>query len=155
METKTIVLIVVASIILITIPIAFVLINSGIVDVSGLNPMGTKTIRVVAVGKLLPEQEADISSETYKEAGIYYQGSFMQEMVFPGSLKPFNIVILEGQTTCDEQAVTAISDWVKQGGKLIIIGNACLNDNGMLKGIAIANFANVPTKSELLNAIRK
>ncbi len=86
-------------------------------------------IKVVVIGRASPAMEALLKAEDYRIAGITYVGSLTQEVVFPGTLNNFDIIILQGQTVCDRTARKVIADRVKGGAKLIIVRDACTRVN--------------------------
>ncbi|MFH1200021.1 MAG: hypothetical protein V1708_03055, partial [Candidatus Micrarchaeota archaeon] len=65
--------------------------------------------------------------EEFRTNGIYYGtgDGLRPDQLFGGVLKPFDVIVLQGQQTCDRSARKTITDWVKSGGKLIVIGDAC------------------------------
>ncbi len=97
-------------------------------DVPLLNQVfGGKIIKVGVVGRISPELKNMLISEEARVLGIYYgTGEGLQpNQLFGGVLKPFDIIILQNQQVCDRAARKTITDWVKGGGKLIVIGDAC------------------------------
>lgn len=95
--------------------------------VGGLFP--APFIKVVVIGSASPQLEYLLSTEVMRQTGITYAGSISQEVVVPGSLKNFDLIILQGRTVCDRTARKTIADRVKSGGKLIVIGDACTRVN--------------------------
>ncbi|MEK6954246.1 MAG: hypothetical protein AABX01_04515 [Candidatus Micrarchaeota archaeon] len=53
-----------------------------------------------------------------------------------GALKTFDVIILQGQPVCDRTARRILTEWVKGGGKLIVVGDACtrVNDDNSALG---------------------
>lgn len=97
-------------------------------DVPLLNQVfGGKIIKVGVVGRISPELKSTLITEEYRTAGIYYgtADGLRPDQLFGGVLKPFDVIILQGQQTCDRNARKTITDWVKGGGKLIVVGDAC------------------------------
>ena len=82
-------------------------------------------IKVVTVGRASHQFEYLIQSENMRVAGISYAGSISPDALVPGSLNNFDIIVLQGSTTCDRVARQAITERVKGGGKLVVIGDAC------------------------------
>ncbi|MFH1443280.1 MAG: hypothetical protein ABIG96_04570 [Candidatus Micrarchaeota archaeon] len=67
-----------------------------------------------------------LQSADARYASIYYSGILSSEGIIPeGSLNKYDIVVLQNIPTCDRYAQKTISDWVKAGGKLIVVGDAC------------------------------
>lgn len=95
--------------------------------VGGLFP--APYIKVAVIGRASPAMEALLKAEDYRIAGITYVGSINQEVVVPGTLNNFDIIILQGSTVCDRTARKTIADRVKGGAKLIIIRDACTRIN--------------------------
>ncbi|OIO28421.1 hypothetical protein AUJ16_01205 [Candidatus Micrarchaeota archaeon CG1_02_60_51] len=86
-------------------------------------------INVIVIGHASPQLEYYLKSENYRVAGINYMGYVPQEAVVPGTLNKFDIIILQGSTICDRTARRTITDRVKAGGKLMVIGDACTRVN--------------------------
>jgi len=82
-------------------------------------------IRVLVVGQASAQLEYMLKSEDMRIAGITYAGSISQDAVVPGALDNFDIIILQGSTVCDRTSRSAITQRVKAGGKLMVIGDAC------------------------------
>lgn len=101
----------------------------GFVDLHSMPVVGslfpTSFIKVIAVGRASPQLKYMLKSGNMRDAGIQYAGSYSPDMLQPGALDNFDIVILQGTTTCDRTARRTIADRVKAGGKLIVIGDAC------------------------------
>lgn len=116
--------------ILIIILAVFIAGNFGIINFSDVPVLkdifGGKTIKVTVIGRPSPQLVNQLTSKDSREAGIWYAGSGLrQEILTTGTLKSFDVVILQGQPVCDRTARRVISDWVKGGGRLLIIGDAC------------------------------
>ncbi len=116
--------------ILIIILAIFVAGNFGLVnfsDIPILNQfLGGKNIRVAVVGNPSSGVKGYLTSSDARWANIYYAANLKAEQLkASGTLKPFDVVILQGQPICDRTARSVITDWVKAGGKLIVVGDAC------------------------------
>ncbi len=108
-------------------------IKFGYIDFVGDGPLLTPfsplpTIKVAVVGRASPELKAMLEAEDFRVSDIYYAGDFKQEIIYPGALNNFNVVILQNTPTCGSKARKIIADKVKSGGKFIVIGDACLLD---------------------------
>ena len=115
--------------ILIVILAVFVAAKFGFIDVSGIPILNqiipAPTIKVAVVGRASAGLKAMLEAEDFRMSGVYYAGDLKQEILYPGVLNNFDIVILENTATCDRVARRVIADKVKSGGKLIIVGDAC------------------------------
>ena len=115
--------------ILIAILAVFVAGKFGLVDFSGVPILSSifpaPTITVGVVGSASQSMVDLLSTEEYHNFGISYAGSIDQSNIYSGVLNNFNIVILQGEAVCDRTARMAIANYVKGGGKLIVIQDAC------------------------------
>ncbi len=115
--------------ILIVVLAIFVAAKFGFIDVSGIPVLNqiipAPVMKVAVVGRASPELKKMLEAEDFRVTGVYYSGDLKQEILYPGVLNNFDIVILENTATCDRTARRVIADKVKSGGKLIIIGDAC------------------------------
>ena len=101
----------------------------GLVDLSGVPVVGTlfekPGIKVAVVGHVSNELKAMLESEAFRLAGITYISNIPTNMVLGGSLNSYDEVILQGEPNCEIEQRRALSDYVKSGKKLIVIGTAC------------------------------
>ncbi|MFH1107373.1 MAG: hypothetical protein V1787_05760 [Candidatus Micrarchaeota archaeon] len=117
--------------ILIIILAIFIAGNFGFINFSDVpilgNIFGGKVIKVGVVGRISPDMKTMLTTEEFRTNGIYYGtgDGLRPDQLFGNVLKPFDVIILQGQQTCDRSARKTITDWVKSGGKLIVIGDAC------------------------------
>lgn len=121
--------------ILIVILAIFIAGNFGIIDMSSVPLLGSvfggKAIKVTVIGKPSPDLVSHITSKDARDAQIWYAGNGLrQELLTAGSLKQFDVVILQNIPTCDRNARRVITEWVKGGGKLIVVGDACTRVEG-------------------------
>lgn len=93
-------------------------------------------IRVAVIGTPSRGLENLLQSENFRLAGVQYMGNLHQDTVYPGVLNQMDILILQGEQTCDRTARRVISDKVKAGGKMIVIQDACtkVNDDNTVVG---------------------
>lgn len=116
-------------IILIIILAIFIAGKFGWIDLHSLPIIGglfpAPYLKVIVIGRASPAMDYLLKAEDYRIAGIAYAGSINQEVVVPGTLNNFDIIILQGNAVCDRTARKTIADRVKNGGKLIVVGNAC------------------------------
>jgi hypothetical protein len=116
-------------IVLIAILAVFIAGRFGLVDLHSVPVVGSlfpaPAVKVAVVGRATADIKALLTAEDYRLAGIFYAGDISQTAVVPGTLNPFDIIILQGSPVCDRTARKAITDRVKAGGKLIVIGDAC------------------------------
>lgn len=116
--------------ILIAILAIFVAAKFGVIDLSGipgadLIGLSSPKITVGVIGQASQSMKDLLTSEDYRVAGIYYAGDIDQSVVYSGVLNNFNVVILQGSPVCDRTAREVIANFVKAGGKLIVIQDAC------------------------------
>ncbi|MEK6924128.1 MAG: hypothetical protein AABW54_02735 [Candidatus Micrarchaeota archaeon] len=101
----------------------------GIVDFSGVPVLNSifpsPKITVGVVGRSSYDMRALLESEDYRVTGVYFAGDIDQKVIYPGVLNNFDVIILQGESTCDRTARKVIADRVKAGGKLIVVGDAC------------------------------
>jgi len=101
----------------------------GLVDLSGVPVVGTlfekPGIRVAVVGHASTALKAMLDSEFFRVAGISYISDIPLTMVRSGALNSFDEIILQGVPECEIEQRRALSDFVKSGKKLIVIGTAC------------------------------
>ncbi|MFH1057039.1 MAG: hypothetical protein V1717_04585 [Candidatus Micrarchaeota archaeon] len=116
-------------IILIIILALFIAAKFGYLDLSSVPLVGglfpQSYIRIAVVGTPSPQLNDYLRSEQYRLAGIAYAVPIRQEAVYPGVLKNFDIIILQNSRICDRTARKEITDAVKSGKKLLVIGDAC------------------------------
>src|SRR3989338_3414963 len=86
-------------------------------------------IKVVVIGQTSPEMKALLQAEDFRHAGILYVTDLRQDFILPGTLDNMDIIILQGGQTCDRTARKVIADRIKAGGKLIVVGDACIRVN--------------------------
>ncbi|MFH1257347.1 MAG: hypothetical protein ABIG96_06520 [Candidatus Micrarchaeota archaeon] len=122
--------------ILIIILAIFIAGNFGLVnfsDIPILNQFfGGKNIKVTVIGKPSSNLISVLTSKDARDPPqIFYAGSGLrQELLTEGTLKQFDVVILQNIPTCDRNARRVIANWVKGGGKLIVVGDACVKVDG-------------------------
>lgn len=101
----------------------------GLVDLSGVPVMGglfaKPGVKVAIVGHASPELAKFLDSEAYRMAGISPAAEIRPEVVVPGSVNTYDVVILMGERYCEVAVRRALADFVKSGRKLIVIGDAC------------------------------
>ncbi|MCX6767951.1 MAG: hypothetical protein NTY90_04475 [Candidatus Micrarchaeota archaeon] len=88
------------------------------------------SIKVAIVGKASPELKAMLTLEEARTRGIVLADwNMKQESIYPGTLNNIDVIILQAYQGegiyCDRTARQAITERVKAGGKLIVIGDAC------------------------------
>ncbi|MFH1750389.1 MAG: hypothetical protein ABH863_01795 [Candidatus Micrarchaeota archaeon] len=128
--------------ILIIILAIFVAGNFGIInlgDIPGIGPIlgGGNQVRVAVIGTPSVGLKNYLISKDAQLAKIKYAGNLRAESLSAtGSLKLFDVVILQGQPVCDRTPRRIISEWVRGGGKLIVVGDACtrVNDDNSVLG---------------------
>jgi len=86
-------------------------------------------IKIVVIGNPSSTFVNVMQSEDYRIAGLTYAGAIRQEAVVPGVLKNFDIVILQGTPICDRTARKVLGDYVKGGGRLLVVGDSCTRVN--------------------------
>ncbi|MFH0971918.1 MAG: hypothetical protein V1835_05120 [Candidatus Micrarchaeota archaeon] len=116
--------------ILIIILAIFIAGNFGLVNFSDVPLLGSifggKQIKVGVVGSPSPGLKDLLLTKDAQEAGIHMMGILRPEsLVASGTLKSFDVVILQGKQVCDRTARRVLTEWVKGGGKLFVIGDAC------------------------------
>lgn len=83
-------------------------------------------IRVAVIGTPSEGLEGLLNSEDFRVAGISYMGNLQVSALTPGVLgSQFDELILTNEVKCTIPARTVIADYVKAGGKLIVMGDAC------------------------------
>ena len=105
----------------------------GFVDLHAIPVAGSlfpaSSIKIAVVGHASPELRAYLSTEEYRQAGVNPVFDLKQENLYPGTLNNYDIVILQAYqgdgVYCDRTARKVISDKIKAGGKLMVIGDAC------------------------------
>lgn len=101
----------------------------GIVDFSSVPILNSifpsPKITVGVVGRSSYDMRALLESEDYRVTGVYFAGDIDQKVIYPGVLNNFDVIILQGESTCDRTARKVVADRVKAGGKLIVVGDAC------------------------------
>jgi hypothetical protein len=126
--------------ILIAILAIFIAGKFGLVDLHAIPVVGSlfpaPALKVVVIGSSGPDMKGLLSSEVFRLQGVTYGGDLPQNAVLGGVLNSFDIVILYRTPTCDRSARKAITDKVKGGGKLIVIGDACtrVSDDPLVLG---------------------
>ncbi|MFA5247408.1 MAG: hypothetical protein WC408_05970 [Candidatus Micrarchaeia archaeon] len=126
--------------ILIAILAVFVAAKFGFVNCSsipGLNMVcPTASINVLVIGNPSSGIDSALQSEDFRMQGIVYQSNIHQSEVYPGVLNQVDIIVLQGEQTCDRTARKVIADKVKSGGKMVVIQDACtkLHDDTTLVG---------------------
>lgn len=82
-------------------------------------------VKVTTVGKASQAFDELVTSLDFKEQGIIYAMSLNPEHVNPGVLQDFDVVIVQGEEYCHRPARKELADFVENGGKLVVVGNAC------------------------------
>ncbi len=105
------------------------------------DPAGGLPIKILAVGHASLPLKQMLQSEDFRIKGIQYATDLRQDFIVPGVLDGFDVIILQGSPVCDRTAREVIADRVKEGGKLIVIGDACtrMNDDPNAIGWSIGN----------------
>lgn len=115
--------------ILILVLATFVAGKFGIVDLSVIPGVGAlfpaATIKVVCVGECSSGIKMYLQSDEARMSNIMFQGELSQDSIYGDILKNYDIIILQNERYCNRLARQAIRDRIKQGGKLIVIGDAC------------------------------
>lgn len=116
--------------VLIAILAIFVAAKFGIIDGSQIPLVGgllgsSQTIKVGVVGHASSDIKNMLAAEDFRVQGMRYAGEIKQEVLYPGVLDSFDIIIIQGTQICDRTAREVIADKVKNGGKLVLIGDAC------------------------------
>ncbi|MBI5036331.1 hypothetical protein HZC09_03220 [Candidatus Micrarchaeota archaeon] len=86
-------------------------------------------IKVVVIGQSSQQMKDMLISEDFRQNGITYVTDLRQDFIVPGVLDNMDIIILQGGQICDRTPRKTIADRVKAGGKLIVIGDACIRVN--------------------------
>lgn len=86
-------------------------------------------IKIAVVGHSSDSLKQMLQSEDFRIAGVQYAADLRQDFIVPGVLDGFDIVILQGSPVCDRTARKVIADRIKAGGKLIVVGDACIRVN--------------------------
>ncbi len=107
----------------------FVAAKFGFIDFSGV-PIANMLlpapeIKVGVVGRASSDLKSMLESEVFRVQGIRYAGDIPPDVLYPGVLDNFDIVIVQGTQICDRTAREVISEKVKSGGKLILVGDSC------------------------------
>lgn len=91
--------------------------DNGICTGLGTKPISTvtPTSTIAIIGRASADLNAVIPAEV----------DISPEQVTPGSLDQYSIVILQGDRVCDRTARKTITDYVKSGGNLIVVEDAC------------------------------
>ncbi|MDP2717461.1 MAG: hypothetical protein Q8P02_01825, partial [Candidatus Micrarchaeota archaeon] len=66
-----------------------------------------------------------LQSDDFKMLGIRGIPGLKAEFLVPGVLDSFDVVVLYGEPVCDRTARTQLADFVKKGGRLVVVGDAC------------------------------
>ncbi|NUN11271.1 hypothetical protein HUU53_01355 [Candidatus Micrarchaeota archaeon] len=107
----------------------FIAARFGYLDLSSVPVVGNllpgSRINVGVLGTPSEALLKELRSEDARIAGITYIAALPQEAVVKGSLKNFDIIIMQGEIFCDRTAREAVRDAVQGGKKLLLIGNAC------------------------------
>lgn len=82
-------------------------------------------LRVVVVGEPSYNFEYFIHTENMRLAGIMYAGKISPDFLMPGTLDSFDVVIVTGAEYCNRDALDALKQYLDDGGKMILVGNAC------------------------------
>ncbi len=116
-------------IVLIAVLAIFVAAKFGWIDVSGVPLLNmlvpAPVIKVGVVGRASSDVRGMLETEVFRVQGIRYAGDIPQEVLYPGVLDNFDIVIVQGTQVCDRTAREVLADKVKSGGKLILVGDSC------------------------------
>ncbi len=115
--------------VLIAILAIFVAAKFGFIDVSGVPLLSAivpaPVIKIGVVGRASSDVKAMLETEVFRVQGIRYAGDIPQEVLYPGVLDNFDIVIVQGTQICDRTAREVIADKVKSGGKMVLVGDSC------------------------------
>ncbi|MFQ5405831.1 MAG: hypothetical protein ACE5DI_01600 [Candidatus Micrarchaeia archaeon] len=115
--------------VLIAVLAVFVAAKFGFIDVSGVPILSAlvpaPVIKVGVIGRASSDLKTMLETEVFRVQGIRYAGDIPQNALYAPTLDNFDIIIVQGTTVCDRTAREVISDRVKGGGKLIIVGDAC------------------------------
>ncbi len=115
--------------ILIAILAVFIAARLNIINCSGVPVVGalcpSPVIKVAVIGRGSDDLKNVLSTVDFRENGISYVGDISPNTLTPGVLKQFDVVIVQGTQVCDRVARRVLSDRVKEGGKMILIGDAC------------------------------
>ncbi len=115
--------------VLIAILAIFVAAKFGFIDVSGVPILSAlvpaPVIKVGVVGHASSDLKNMLEAEVFRVQGVRYAGDIPQEVLYPGVLDNFDIIVVQGTQICDRTAREVIADKVKAGGKLILVGDSC------------------------------
>src|SRR3989344_578125 len=127
--------------ILIIILAIFIAGNFGIINLGDIpfigSTFGGQQIRVGVVGTPSTGLKSYLISSDAQFAKIKYAWNLRAESLrATGSLKLFDVIVLQGQPICDRTSRRIITGWVRGGGKLIVVGDACtrVNDDNSVLG---------------------
>jgi len=87
-------------------------------------------IKVAAVGHISTGLKQYFDSEEFQQKRIVFTGEFAQSELYGGVLNNVDVIILMNEPTCDRTAREIIAKRVKDGAKLILIGDACTRVTG-------------------------
>jgi hypothetical protein len=114
--------------------VAYFLSNFGIINTGGFPPE-YKAIKVTVIGKPSAGLLSAMVSKDARDSQIFYAGNGLkQELTTKGTLKQFDIIILQNQPACNANFQQILVGYVKDGGKLLVIGDACAYDGNTLVG---------------------
>jgi hypothetical protein len=115
--------------ILIAILAVFIAGRLNIINLSSVPGVGSlfpsPVIKVAVVGRASDELKNVMTTADFRENGISYIGDISPNTLTPGVLNQFDVIVLQGTQVCDREARRVLSEKVKAGGKMILIGDAC------------------------------
>ncbi|MFH1199961.1 MAG: hypothetical protein V1708_02750 [Candidatus Micrarchaeota archaeon] len=90
-------------------------------------PGSSKPIRVGVVGVTSHDLKNVLTTSEFQAAGVTYGtgDGLNADNLTESMLANLDVAILSGQQTCDRTSRKIVTDWVKRGGKLIVIGDPC------------------------------
>jgi len=102
----------------------------GLINLHGLPVVGglfpAPAIKVLCIGHCSDGVTGYLTTDEARIEGIIYQGEMSQEVIYPGALKNYDLIIVQGERFCDLPARKEIASKVSSGGKMIFIGDACI-----------------------------
>jgi uncharacterized membrane protein len=101
-----------------------------------------KPREVLVIGTPSQELENELESNRYEDENISYAGSLMPNELSDASLDNINITILQNTGPCNSSAGKIISDYAEEGGKVVVIGDACRDSAGVADVIPVSYAQN-------------